>query len=47
MLAAVEDGSVILLHDEYASTVTAAFGIVDELRREGYRFVTVEELLFD
>ena len=47
VLAAVEDGSVILLHDEYASTVTAAFGIVDELRREGYRFVTVEELLFD
>lgn len=47
VLAKAGDGSVILMHDEYASTVTAALRIVDELQKKGYRFVTVEELLFD
>lgn len=43
----VKENSIILLHDEYASTVTAALQIVDELQRQGYEFVTVEEILFD
>ena len=47
VISAAGDGSVILMHDEYASTVTAALKIVDELQKQGYRFVTVEELLFD
>ncbi len=42
-----EENDIILMHDEYASTVTAALQIVDELMEKGYRFVTVEEILFD
>ncbi len=45
--AKVKENSIILLHDEYKSTVTAALQIVDELMEEGYEFVTVDELLFD
>lgn len=43
----VEDGDIILLHDNYASSVEAALRIVDDLSKQGYRFVTAEELLFD
>lgn len=43
----VKDNAIILLHDEYKTTVTAALRIVDELREQGYEFVTVEELLLD
>ena len=42
----VEENSIILLHDYFASSVTAALQIVDELLEKGYEFVTVEELLF-
>ena len=38
-------GSIILLHDIYDTSVEAALQIVDALHAEGYRFVTVEELL--
>lgn len=41
------ENAVILLHDEYASSVAAALQIVDELQKKGYEFVTVEEILFD
>lgn len=43
----VEDGSIILLHDVYGASVDAALEIVDTLSREGYNFVTVDELLID
>ncbi len=43
----VKDNAIILLHDEYKTTVTAALQIVDDLQARGYVFVTVEELLFD
>ncbi len=43
----VEENDIILMHDYYPSTVTAALNIVDELTEEGYSFVTVEEILFD
>lgn len=43
----VEENDIILMHDYYESTVTAALEIVDELMKEGYLFVTVEEVLFD
>lgn len=43
----VEDGSIILLHDVYGTSVDAALEIVDTLSREGYNFVTVDELLID
>lgn len=42
-----EENSIILMHDEYKTTVTAAFQIIDELTEQGYEFVTVDELLFD
>lgn len=42
-----KENGIILMHDEYKTTVTAALQIIDELEKEGYEFVTVEELLFD
>lgn len=42
----VKDNSIVLLHDYFDSSVTAALQIVDELLKEGYEFVTVEEMLF-
>ena len=42
-----EENAIILMHDEYKSTVTAALQIVDILQEEGYEFVTVDEILFD
>ncbi len=42
-----EENDIILMHDYYDTTVTAALNIVDELLEEGYMFVTVEEILFD
>lgn len=42
-----KENDIILLHDQYKTTVTAALEIVDRLTAEGYEFVTVEELLFD
>lgn len=42
-----KENSIILMHDEYKSSVTAALQIVDILQRQGYEFVTVDEILFD
>ena len=44
-LARVENGSIILLHDEYATTGEALPRIIKSLRSEGYRFVTVSQML--
>lgn len=43
----IEENDIILLHDCYESTVEATIQIVDILRKEGYQFVTVDELLLD
>lgn len=43
----VKDGDIILLHDCYDTSIEAAIMIVDELKRQGYTFVTVDEILFD
>ena len=43
VLAAVQPGDVILLHDFYPTSVQAALEIVDRLQAEGYAFVTLEE----
>ncbi len=40
----VKDGDIILLHDMTDSSVNAALAIVDQLRSQGFRFVTVSEL---
>lgn len=45
--AKAEENDIILMHDQYKTTVTAALEIVDRLQEEGYEFVTVDELLFD
>ena len=39
------DGCIILLHDLYRSSVDGALAAIDELKGEGYEFVTVNELL--
>ncbi|MFD5784695.1 polysaccharide deacetylase family protein [Streptomyces sp. NPDC126933] len=36
---------IILLHDIYAGTVPAVPGIIDELKKRGYTFVTVPQLM--
>lgn len=38
------DGAIVLLHDIYETTVDAVAGIIDDLRSQGYEFVTVSEL---
>lgn len=43
----VEENDIILLHDASESSVLAAFKIIDALEKEGYMFVTVDEILFD
>jgi len=47
VLKEAQDGSIILMHDRYASSVDAALRIVDALQKEGYEFVTVDELYVD
>lgn len=38
------DGAIVLMHDIYGSTVDAVGGIIDELRKSGYEFLTVPEM---
>lgn len=38
-------GSIVLMHDIHATTVSAVRGIVDGLRARGFEFVTVSELM--
>ncbi len=47
VLEKTEGDSIILLHDVYSSSVDAALVIVDELKKRGYEFVTVDELILD
>lgn len=47
VLKEVEEDDIILLHDASESSVSAAFRIIDALQKEGYLFVTVDEILFD
>lgn len=41
----VHDGAIILMHDIYPTTVEAVPRLIDELRKDNYEFVTVEELI--
>ena len=47
VLSGAKENAIILMHDEFPSTVTAALRVVDELQKEGYEFVTVDEVLFE
>lgn len=41
------EGDIILLHDCYDSSVDAALRIIDILIKEGFEFVTVDEMILD
>ena len=41
----VKDGSIILMHDEYKTTVEAALRLADSLKEKGYELVKVDELI--
>lgn len=43
-MSQVHDGAVILMHDIYPTSVEAVPIIIDNLRKEGYEFVTLQEL---
>lgn len=47
IVAETREDDIILMHDYYKSSVTAALQVIDELQKQGYEFVTVEEILFD
>ena len=44
VVGSTTDGAVVLMHDIHASTVDAVAGIIDDLRAQGYEFLTVSEL---
>lgn len=45
VLRTVKSGDIVLMHDSFRPSVTAALRIVDTLQARGYRFLTVSELL--
>lgn len=47
VLKDTEDGDIILMHDEFQTSVEAAMEIIDNLLAKGYTFVTVDELTID
>ena len=42
-----QDGSIVLLHDSYETSVEAALEIIDTLSANGYNFVTADELVIE
>lgn len=47
IVSKVDDNDIILMHDYYDTSVTAALQAIDRLLEEGYEFVTVDEIMFD
>lgn len=43
----VEEDDIILLHDSYETTVEATFQIIDTLEKEGYEFVSLDEIILE
>lgn len=43
----VKENDIILMHDYYETSITAALRIVDYLKENGYDLVTVDELMVD
>ena len=41
----IEDGAIILMHDEYDTSVDAALQVADDLKAQGYELVTVDQLI--
>lgn len=44
LTAHTEAGDIVLLHDLYPSSVSAALSVIDQLQAQGYEFCTVSEL---
>lgn len=44
VLDQVDDGDIILMHDMTDSSVQAALALVDQLKAQGYQFLTVSQL---
>lgn len=44
-IKAAKNGSIVLMHDLYSTTITAALNAVDKLLKDGYEFVTLNELM--
>lgn len=47
VLGKAKDGEIILMHDAYATSVTAALDLIDKMKQDGYEFVTVDELILE
>lgn len=47
VVSSARDGGIILMHDNYDTSVEAALEIVDQLKKQGYEFVTVDDLVCD
>ena len=47
VLGKAKDGEIILMHDAYATSVTAALDLIDKMKQDGYEFVTVDELIIE
>lgn len=45
IMSTVKDGDILLMHDLYPSTADAMEKVIPELIRQGYKLVTVQELL--
>lgn len=45
ILESAHDGAIVLLHDIYTESVEGALMAMRELEREGYAFVTIEEMV--
>lgn len=44
-IKAARNGSIVLMHDLYGTSVTAALNAIDTLKAQGYEFVTLNELM--
>lgn len=47
IISKVDDNQIILMHDASQTSVNAALQIVDILQKQGYEFVTVEDIIFE
>lgn len=45
VLGTAFDGAIVLMHDIYDSTITGVEWMLDDLREQGYTFVTIDELV--
>ncbi len=47
VVSKVDDNQIILMHDASQTSVNAALQIVDILQKQGYEFVTAEDIIFE